>query len=142
MSTPRVDFSDDYVDIDDLLKTYHRRKSTILFLIAAIAFIFYGTISGYSTLQYTTARAESLYTTTVEFAAVTAKSDHCIAEPTDPVCVKAKQITENPDKAVEDGLIVKPGTQLEAKSYDFHTDPATQLVALVLTQPLILRLQY
>lgn len=141
MSTSKVDFSDDYVDIDDLLKTYHRRKSTILFLIAAITFIFYGTISGYSALQYTTAKAESLYTTTVEFAAVTAKSNHCVSEPTDPVCVKAKQITENPDKAVEDGLIVKPGTQLEAKAYNFHTDPITQLIAIILTQPFILRLQ-
>lgn len=142
MASMHVDLSDNYVDVDELVSSYHRRKTTVLFLVAAIALIFYGTISGYSALQYKTAKVETLYTTTLQLATVTASSEYCVTEnPSDPACVKAKEIVADPTKAGNGSFIgpAIPGVPTEA--YDIRNDPLAMLIAALLTQPFVLRLQ-
>lgn len=140
MASMYVNPSDDYVDVDELISSYHRKKTTVLFLIAAIAMIFYGTISGYSALQYKTAKVETLYTTTLELATVTANSDFCASNPSDSTCVKAKEIVADPNKAGT-GTYIGENPSGPTHAYDFKSDPATQIVAALMSQPLIRRVQ-
>lgn len=138
-----VILADDYVDVDELVSHYHRRKSTLLFLIAAIVFIFFGTLSGYSALQYSTAKLDHVKTTVTELAAVTADSEKCRLVPEDPICIKAKAIVADPDNAIKRGSMSEYPVQIAMQEvvYDFRTDPVAHILAVLLTQPVILRLQ-
>jgi hypothetical protein len=139
--------NDAYVDVDAILDRYRKSRAKILFLVGAIVFIFLGTISGYSALQISMARLHTLSATTIELATATAESEKCIQEPTDKICITAKELVADPDKAKN----MPPATSknpypipLEATSvepFDFHTDPTVSMIAFLLTQPFILRLQ-
>ena len=132
--------NDAYVDVDEILERYRKSKTKIIFLVCAVAFIFWGTMSGYSSLQLSTSRFEALSSTTVEFAVVTAESEKCVINPSEKVCIKAKEIAADPTKATNIAPVVG-SVAPTAALYDFEADPAAQLFAVILTQPLILRLQ-
>lgn len=138
MAVPVV-LADDYVDVDELVSKYHRRKSTLLFLIAALAMIFVGTLGGYTMLQYTTAKNEVYQNTVVEFAKVTVESPKCQNAPDDPICIKAEAALGAHFKT---GNGANPNSDYTlARSYNLYQDYGALSIAVLLAQPLILRLQ-
>lgn len=139
--------TDEYIDIDEMVATYHRKKSTVLFLVAALTLIFFGTLTGFSMLEYQTAKLDNLSHTTLEFAQETANSDKCKSNPEESVCARAKIIVNNPELIVKDSSFPSNNNgkhypiEIATVPYQFHADPATQMIAILLTQPVILRLQ-
>lgn len=141
MAVPVV-LADDYVDVDELVAKYHRRKSTLIFLISAIALIFFGTLSGYTALQHSSAKLDSAKATVVEFANATLDSEKCMATPEDPLCEKARRVIADPEAAVKGGSFeTGPQTPIQIAVGDFGSDPIAGFVAALLTQPIILRIQ-
>ena len=144
MASSQYMASDDdaYIDVDQILERYRQSRSKIIFLVCAIGFIFFGTISGYSSLQLSTSRLNALSNTTVEMATVAVESEKCINNPHDKVCITAAEIVADPEKAKNmDPITGKQEPMLIVQPYDFQADPVTTLFAIILTQPLVLRLQ-
>lgn len=96
--------ADNFVTVDEIINHYHKRKSTVFFLVAALLLIFSGTFYGYSMLQYSTAKIDTYQTTVQEFAEVTVESEKCKKMPSTDICEKARVILETKDSANKDSL--------------------------------------
>lgn len=92
--------NDDFVDVDLILAKYRKSKSKVVFLVCALAMIFFGTVSSYAAIQFKSAQVETVSQSTLEFAKITATSEYCENNAGSETCQKAVELVKDPEKGL------------------------------------------
>lgn len=139
---------EDTLAVERLLKKNKSLKLPQGILLAiAIGLLFIGTVSGYASLQLSDTKLTHAQATAVEMSKLSLDTGYCTdGGSSDPRCMKAKQIVEDPDQALVSSQPSEPVEQpvpTEKVSVDsaryFENDPLAQAMMLMMVPASILK---